>query len=323
MTENQRLKYLQKILGFSSQTEFANALGIKQGSLSDIYRKKNGIGVSDSIKMILLKDYSINTDWLETGEGEMLNTPAHKETTSQERLKMMIEYLQMSTKTFAFETGFIPDTRIMEIKEGKRNFDEHIVQKVTAKFPNFKNEWILTGKGEMLIDPNQKYIPKSELALKQYPVKLAVRLVTNKAKAGWSEDFYSDEYLEDMPIVMIDSDQEYHGKYLAFEVEGDSMEPDYLDGNIVICREVQRHLWSSKLHYNDWDFVIVHNTRGIMLKEIIAHDTSKGIITCHSINPEHKDFKVNLREVSFLYNVVEVRQPGRRKRWNRVKDFLI
>ncbi|RRC94385.1 S24/S26 family peptidase, partial [Prevotella sp. OH937_COT-195] len=100
------------------------------------------------------------------------------------------------------------------------------------------------------------------------------------AKAGWSDDFYSDEYLEDMPIVMIDADQEYHGKYLAFEVEGDSMEPDYLEGNIVICREVQRHLWSSKLHYTDWDFVIVHSTRGIMLKEIIAHDTQKGIITC-------------------------------------------
>lgn len=72
MTENQRLKEIQKVLKFSSQEKFAQILGIKQGSLSDIYRSKDGIGVSSSIKRILEKEYSINIDWLETGEGEML-----------------------------------------------------------------------------------------------------------------------------------------------------------------------------------------------------------------------------------------------------------
>lgn len=72
MTENQRLKIIQKKLSFNSQAEFAKALGIKQGSLSDIYREKKGVGVSDSIKMRLEKEYSININWLETGEGEMI-----------------------------------------------------------------------------------------------------------------------------------------------------------------------------------------------------------------------------------------------------------
>lgn len=72
MTENQRLKLLQKELDFKSQAEFSQVLGIKQGSLSDIYREKKGIGVSDSIKMKLEKEYSININWLETGEGEMI-----------------------------------------------------------------------------------------------------------------------------------------------------------------------------------------------------------------------------------------------------------
>ena len=72
MTENQRLKEIQKKLSFNSQAEFAEFLGIKQGSLSDIYREKKGIGVSDSIKMKLEKEFSINIDWLKTGEGEMI-----------------------------------------------------------------------------------------------------------------------------------------------------------------------------------------------------------------------------------------------------------
>ncbi len=71
MTENERLREIQKALGYTNQTAFANVFGIKQGSLSDIYRSKNGIKVSDSIKRILDKDFSINIDWLETGEGNM------------------------------------------------------------------------------------------------------------------------------------------------------------------------------------------------------------------------------------------------------------
>lgn len=74
MTENDRLRVLQKELGFKSQAAFAAVLGIKQGSLSDVYRAKSGIGVSDSIKRILEKDYSINIGWLERGEGEMLKS---------------------------------------------------------------------------------------------------------------------------------------------------------------------------------------------------------------------------------------------------------
>jgi hypothetical protein len=168
----------------------------------------------------------------------------------------------------------------------------------------------------------QNNIPQGELKPKEYSTSIKVRLVSNKAKAGWSEGYYNEEYLEELPFVMIDADENYKGKYLAFEVEGDSMEPDYLEGDIVICREIQRHLWSSKLHFRDWDFVIVHSTNGIMLKEITAHNIETGDITCHSLNPKYEDFVLNLHQVAHLYNVVEVRQKGRNKRWNRAKDFM-
>lgn len=214
--------------------------------------------------------------------------------------------LQISRKTInSYENGAnIPASRVLFFE----NF-----------FENFGRE---TQSSEKMVEELEK-LPKGELKIKEYPTKLAVRLVTLKAQAGWCDGYYADEYLEDMPIVMIDSDKEYKGEYLAFEVQGDSMEPDYMEGDVVICRKVQRHLWSYKLHYKDWDFVIAHATQGIMLKEIIDHKVEKGIITCHSINPEHKDFKINLREVTYLYNVVEVRQKGSRKRWNRAKDFYI
>ncbi|OCK53204.1 hypothetical protein BA768_01215 [Chryseobacterium sp. CBo1] len=160
----------------------------------------------------------------------------------------------------------------------------------------------------------------SELKPKNYATTLEVKIVTTKARAGYADAYYAEEYLADLPTVLIEADKEYKGKYLAFEVDGDSMEPDYNKGDIVICREVQRHLWQYKLHFKDYDFVIAHGTKGIMLKEIIDHNVETGEITCHSLNNDdgkHEDFVLNLREVAFLYNVVEHRISGKSKRRNR------
>lgn len=159
----------------------------------------------------------------------------------------------------------------------------------------------------------------NDVTPKKYSSIVEVKLVTTKARAGYTDSYYSEEYLKDLPTVLIDADKDYKGNYLAFEVDGDSMEPEYYAGDIVICREVKRDLWQYKLHYKEWDFVIAHGTLGVMLKEITDHDTDTGEITCHSLNQDgrHKDFKLNLKEVSFLYNVVEHRRSGRSKRRNR------
>lgn len=178
-----------------------------------------------------------------------------------------------------------------------------------SKIPILKN--VLSGI------PNIVSEVKNEVKPKVYPTHIEVRLVTNKARGGYADSYYAEEYLKDLPVVLVESDKEYKGKYLAFEVDGDSMEPEYFAGDVVICREVKRNLWQYKLHYNDYDFVIAHGTKGIMLKEITKHNVDTGEIICHSLNNEdgrHPDFTLNLKEVSFLYNIVEHRRSGKAKR---------
>jgi len=196
---------------------------------------------------------------------------------------------------------------------GKEELSPSFLKRISEKLL-INPDWVTSGEGSMLLYPE---IPEvtSELREKTFTHHIEVRVVTTKARAGYSESYYAEEYLKDMPTILIESDKEYHGKYLAFEVDGDSMEPEYHPGDIVICREVKRDLWRYKLHYEDWDFVIAHGTQGIMLKEIISHDIETGEIVCHSVNEEgHPDFVLNLREVAFLYNVVEHRISGKNKR---------
>lgn len=70
MNENERLKLVRAALSLK-QGDFAAALSISQGHLSDI--ENNRKEVSDRVVSICSLKYNVNEDWLRTGSGEMFN----------------------------------------------------------------------------------------------------------------------------------------------------------------------------------------------------------------------------------------------------------
>jgi hypothetical protein len=124
------------------------------------------------------------------------------------------------------------------------------------------------------------------------------------------------EYVETLPTMPVIVDRTYKGKYRCFEADGDSMDDGsrnaICDRDIVLGREVKRELWKSKLHINDWNFIIVHQ-EGITIKSIIEHDVERGIIICHSLNPMYEDFQIHLDQVKELYNLIKIVDRSARK----------
>lgn len=96
----------------------------------------------------------------------------------------------------------------------------------------------------------------------------------------------------------------------VFEIKSDSMEDELrhaiCKSDIVICEEVLRECWESKLHTKK-PFVIIHPATGIICKEVLSYDQDRNTILCHSFNPAYEDFELNLSEVERLYRVKEVR----------------
>lgn len=139
---------------------------------------------------------------------------------------------------------------------------------------------------------------------------ISVPLVYQYAYAGYLTGFGDPEYVESLPTTPFIVDKEPKGNYIAFEVKGDSMDngtsDSYLQGDVLLCREVKRDLWRSKLHIKKWDFVVVHRTKGVVIKRINSHDTGNGHLTLHSLNPMYDDFQVQLDDILQLFNVVQV-----------------
>lgn len=162
--------------------------------------------------------------------------------------------------------------------------------------------------------PTTKHI--DEAVLIENPNLIMVPLVSQYAYAGYLVGHTDPVYIETLPKVPMLIDHEIKGTYMVFEVRGDSMEEEsregIYEGDRLQCRLIKQDLWQFKLHIKQWDFVIVHKSEGILIKRIIAHNTDTGDITIHSLNPMYPDRTLNLRDVSQLFNVVEITRGRKR-----------
>lgn len=142
-----------------------------------------------------------------------------------------------------------------------------------------------------------------------------------KIQAGFLSSYQDVDFLMDLGQHGILVDKPLQGRYVAFRVNGDSMD----DGSshavtrdsIVSTRELQRHHWVDKLRYRDFPYWVIYTTQSKMplLKEIIEHNTEEGYIVCHSLNdsPEFTDFKLHLNDIQALFYVIDVNRSVSKK----------
>lgn len=232
--------------------------------------------------------------------------------TGQEIINKVLEELNLKAPTFADSIG-VKYQRIFDLQKGKvKKISSSLANDIISKYRQFNLTWLLTGEGEMLNTPK----PENEASPIDEPIILRVPLVSQYAHAGYLAGYADASYMDSLPTIPYIVDHEALGHYVAFEVKGDSMndgtEDSILEGDRLLCREIQPHLWvSSKLHFRKWDFVIVH-TEGILVKRIIDHDVDNHTITIHSLNSMYPDKVINLADVKQIFNVIELQRPRRR-----------
>ncbi|WP_183567402.1 S24 family peptidase [Mucilaginibacter sp. SP1R1] len=152
---------------------------------------------------------------------------------------------------------------------------------------------------------------------------LRVKIVPERAYAGYSRGFADPEYYDDLEDILIGVDKEPNGTYLGFEVIGDSMicldtielaEESIFPGRIAIGRDLHKDSWKTRLHthnYKNWIFV--HKTEGILIKQIAKHDVENGTITIHSLNPKYNDETLRLDDMQQIFSVIQIVQRTRPK----------
>lgn len=239
------------------------------------------------------------------------------ETTVKERLIKFIKFRNLSIKKFE-ETAGLSNGYINNIKSQPR---ESMVEKILLSFPDLNRVWLLTGEGEML---NSDVTPVRKSELEEFTeTKAGLKFYTREdgqlvmkvplvpiAALGSPDDEFAEiirEHEEDTVSIVVDA--VHHGNYVAFRVDGDSMDDgtrnSFERGDVVVVRELSRDKWLPKLHIRDWPFWVIAFGNCVRIKQIVSQDETT--ITCHSLNPspEYTDFTLSFNDINRLFNVVQ------------------
>lgn len=236
-----------------------------------------------------------------------------------QRLNEAYEYLRNNGEVHTQKdlAGLMGANRISisrAFKGDEKYLTKSFLIRLNSTFGNiFNNSWLLGEDENMLRNTTNDEVTLKIMEFENFP------FVSQKAYAGYLSGWADEEYVESLPTVAFPVDHTPLGKYLVFEVKGDSMNDgtydSYLDGDLLLCREVRMDLWKdSKLHFEKWDFVIVHD-EGVIVKRITGHDVRNHTITIHSLNQDkskYPDQVIDLCKVRQILNVVNMMRPRKR-----------
>ena len=186
-----------------------------------------------------------------------------------DRLFKFMEHKGLSQNQFEITCG-LPHSDIRSRKQGPT---ASYVAKIITKFPELNLNWLVSGKGQMLVGRQETKTTKQ------------IPLLPFSAVAGWMTDNNHPDYSFETMIV---SDFSARGADCAIRVEGDSMYPRYKNGDILAIRILHDP------SFFQWGRSYVLSTsQGCVVKKLFPDPTDDNNIICHSENHEHyPDYKI-------------------------------
>lgn len=188
----------------------------------------------------------------------------------------------------------------------KRKLGINVINKIVEEFPQISRDWLITGEGSCFkasqtvtelfsTTEDDEYNKKLHVAQKlvfknENPDNKRIPLIPVDAMAGAlnNDNVSINKWdIEDWLVIPALKKSDF-----AIRVSGDSMQPRYYSGDIIICTRVPLNsLWFQ------WGKVYVVSTRQGALVKHVERGSDQEHILLISDNPDYKPFEIPTSEL--------------------------
>ena len=163
------------------------------------------------------------------------------------------------------------------------------INRIATLYPNLNREWLLYGEGEMYVkeskDP-QRLLQEAGFLVPLLPVTAFAGNIS-----AWSQSVNAGDCEKVISPVQ--------GVDFAIRISGDSMEPEFHDGNIVLIKKIDDKAFIPWGHT-----MIVDSSNGVFLKEVYPSGRGKKYIEAKSLNKKYPPLEIPFDCIYGLYRVV-------------------
>ncbi len=163
------------------------------------------------------------------------------------------------------------------------------INRIASLYPNLNRDWLLYGEGEMYIqesaDP-RKLLQEAGYLVPLLPVTAFAGNIT-----AWSQSVNANECEKVIsPVKGVD---------FAIRISGDSMEPDFHDGSIILIKRIDDKAFIPWGHP-----MIVDSSNGVFFKDVFPSGRGKKYIEAQSLNHKYPPLEIPLDCIHGLYRVI-------------------
>ena len=235
------------------------------------------------------------------------------EATVTARIQHMLDHYGLNANSVAQKLGYATNSKMYKILQGTEPSFPTLVDMLRS-FPDVSSDWLTLGDGPMLRSESGTAVATSgqAVSVRGLPVVnsgkvLAItvdkdgndnlELVPIHAQAGYAVQHNEAVFVQDLPRYRVPGFE--HGKFRAFEVAGDSMEPTLNHRDIVVCSYVDN--WRLLV---PGDIYVVVTLESVMLKRIRRRITDlNGEVMLYSDNHHREPYPMDVPDITELWRV--------------------
>ena len=216
----------------------------------------------------------------------------------EERIKRFAEYMEfkgLNDNQVTIQCGLGIGV-IGAAKKGKSDIGKKTISKILETYTDLNRVWLLTGEGEMLVQPDTEPKQEEQPKVIQHPnsVKGNIRYWEDVAATGGSLEF-------------LENPDEHKTRWLhlphfsdctdAVNIYGESMFPLYKNGEIIILKA-----WNeSFIDYGNVYLIITKN--GHRMVKYLHKSPNENKVICQSENSKFDSFEIDKSDILRLFLV--------------------
>lgn len=163
------------------------------------------------------------------------------------------------------------------------------INRIATMYPDLNRDWLLYGEGEMY--SNEVSDPRRLLQEAGYIVPLLPVTAFAGNITAWSQSVNAADCEKVVSPVQ--------GVDFAIRISGDSMEPDFHDGTIILIKRIDEKAFIPWGHP-----MIVDSSNGVFFKDVYPSERGKKYIEAKSINQKYPPLEIPQDCIYGLYRVV-------------------
>lgn len=211
-----------------------------------------------------------------------------------ERIAAIMAHYDLSVKEFATKIGAKTQQAVYDLLHGKtKSISSDMENKIISCFPEISRAWLLTGDGGMLLNAS----PPTEPPPGNDTILIPVVNLDSRGGTAYNEEVQTDTYITgQIPFPRSIA----HQGDVVIPIYGDSMEPTYKAGSMVLIREVE--LWREYLELGCTYVIGLVDDRRIIKTVMAGSDTQHYLLV--SINPAFQPQEIDKKIIRSVWRVI-------------------